>query len=153
MYNGFELCVGTPLPGREEYLDSEKYEIRAWDWDRPGNIAAEIAQLNAIRRLNPALHTHLGISFLPATGDQILFFEKATPDRSNVVLAAISLDPRNTQHAELSIPFRRFRPEPAGLEVADLLQDRRERWHDRSRHVSLTPERPYALWRIRPATP
>ena len=151
VYNGFELCEGTPVPGREEYLDSEKYQIRAWDWDRPGNIAAEIAQLNAIRRMNPALQTHLGVTFLPAAGDQVLFFEKATPDRSNVVLVAISMDPRQTQHAGLAVPFWRFTPEPADLEASDLLLDRHERWRDRTRRISLAPERPYAIWRIRPA--
>ncbi len=64
VYNGFELCEGAPLPGKEEYLDSEKYEIRAWDWNRPGNIVAEVTQLNHIRRRNPALQTHLGIKFI-----------------------------------------------------------------------------------------
>ena len=59
VYNGFELCEGAPLPGREEYLDSEKYQIRVWDWDRPGNIVPEITALNRIRRANPALRTHL----------------------------------------------------------------------------------------------
>ena len=61
LYNGFELCEATPVPGREEYLDSEKYQCRTWDWDRPGNITAEIAVLNGIRKRNPALHTHLGL--------------------------------------------------------------------------------------------
>ena len=53
LYNGFELCEARALPGREEYADSEKYQLRAWDWERPGNIRAEIAQLNRIRRMNP----------------------------------------------------------------------------------------------------
>ncbi|MBA2243781.1 MAG: alpha-1,4-glucan--maltose-1-phosphate maltosyltransferase, partial [Gemmatimonadetes bacterium] len=50
MYSGFELCENTPIPGKEEYLDAEKYEIKAWDWDRPGNIRPLITQLNRIRR-------------------------------------------------------------------------------------------------------
>ncbi len=66
VYNGFELCEADALPGREEYLNSEKYEIRAWDWARPGNIIDEIRQLNQIRRSNPALHTHLGVRFCHA---------------------------------------------------------------------------------------
>jgi starch synthase (maltosyl-transferring) len=149
VYNGFELCEGTPLaPGKEEYLDSEKYEIRAWDWDRPGNIVAEIAQLNAIRRLNPALQTHLGVTFLHCPNDQILLFEKATPDRSNVVLVAISMDWRNPQSGPIDVPFWRFSPEPASLDVADLLGGGRERWWDRQRHVALTLDRPYAIWRL-----
>src|SRR6202023_3229933 len=53
VYSGFELCEARPLPGREEYLASEKYEIRAWDWNAPGNIVAEITRLNQIRRANP----------------------------------------------------------------------------------------------------
>src|SRR3546814_9637978 len=61
IYNGFELCEGRPVPGKEEYLDSEKYEIKAWDYDRPGNIRAFITRVNRIRRENPALHdTQIG---------------------------------------------------------------------------------------------
>jgi starch synthase (maltosyl-transferring) len=144
VYNGFELCEGTPIPGKEEYLDSEKYQLRAWDWNRPGNITAEITQLNAIRRLNPALHSHLGVTFLPASGDQVLFFEKATKDRSNVLLIAISMDPRFAQYAELGIP--------AAYDVTDLLQGRQFRWTDRTQRITLTPDRPYAIWRIRNVT-
>ncbi len=144
VYSGFELCEGTPMPGKEEYLDSEKYQLRAWDWDRPGNIVAEITQLNAIRRLNPALHSHLGVTFLPASGDQVLFFEKATRDRSNVLLVAISMDPRSAQSAELGIP--------AAYDATDLLQGRQFRWTDRTQRITLTPDRPYAIWRIRNVT-
>ena len=151
LYNGFELCEATPVPGREEYLDSEKYQLRAWDWDRPGNIVAEITQLNAIRRANPALHSHLGITFLNADNPFVLCFEKATPDRSNVVLVAINLDLHRGQSSRIDVPHWRFTPEPALLDATDLLEDRRERWDARSRVVNLPPERPYAIWRIRPA--
>ena len=140
VYNGFELCEGAPVPGKEEYLNSEKYQLRAWDWDRPGNIVAEVTQFNAIRRRNPALHTHLGVTFLPATGDRVLFFEKATPDRANVVLVAISLDARDTQYADLTMP---------GTDAVDLLTDRAVRWADRVQPVALPPDKPYALWRLR----
>ncbi len=144
VYNGFELCEGTPMPGKEEYLDSEKYQLRAWDWDRPGNIVPEITELNAIRRLNPALHSHLGVTFLPASGDQVLFFEKATKDRSNVILVAISMNPSYSQYAELSVP--------AALDVIDLLQGGQSRWYDRTQRITLTPDRPYAIWRVRTVT-
>ena len=140
VYNGFELCEGTPVPGKEEYLDSEKYQLRAWDWDRPGNIVAEITQLNAIRRRNPALHSHLGVTFLPASGEQVLFFEKASPDRANVVLVAVSMDARGTQYADLTVP---------GAEAVDLLTDRQVHWSDRTQRIALPPDRPYAIWRLR----
>ena len=142
VYNGFELCEGTPMPGKEEYLDSEKYQLRAWDWDRPGNIVAEITQLNQVRRRNPALHTHLGVTFLPASGDRVLFFEKATPDRSNVVLVAISMDPSAAQYSELTVP---------GTDGTDLLTGQPFRWADRTQRVTLPPDRPYAIWRLHSA--
>ncbi len=151
VYNGFELCEGTPLvEGKEEYLDSEKYALRAWDWDRPGNIVAEIAQLNAIRRANPALQTHLGLTFLTCPNSQILVFEKATPDRSNVVLVAINLDYRNTQSGPIDLPFWRYTPEPGAFAVTDLVGGAEERWADRSRSVTLYLDRPYGIWRLSP---
>ncbi len=152
VYSGFELCEGTPLvEGKEEYLDSEKYVIRAWDWDRPGNIMAEIAQLNALRQANPALQTHLGITFLTCPNDQILLFEKATPDRSNVILVAINLDYRNTQSGQIELPFWRYTPEPTALDVTDLLGGTEERSTERTRFVSLSLDRPYGIWRLSPS--
>ncbi len=117
VYNGFELCEGTPVPGKEEYLDSEKYQLRAWDWDRPGNIVAEITELNAIRRANPALQTHLGVTFLAAGNDQVLVFEKATPDRCNVLLVAINLDLAHHASARSTSRSGAGRPSPAALDA------------------------------------
>ena len=152
VYNGFELCEGTPLaPGKEEYLDSEKYQIRAWDWERPGNIVAEIAQLNARRRENPALQTHLGITFLACPNDQILLFEKATADRSNVVLVAINLDHRNAQSGPIELPFWRYTPEPGALLATDLIGGGGERWAERNRFVTLPLDRPYGIWSLSPS--
>ncbi len=156
LYNGFELLEATPIPGREEYLDSEKYQTRTWDWERPGNIVAEIAALNAIRRHNPALHTHRGIHFLRADNDQVLLFEKATPDRSNVLLVAINMDLRNPQGSTIEVPFWRWAPgapaqEPRALIATDLLHDTHERWTAHTRTVVLDASQPYAIWRIRPA--
>ena len=150
LYNGFELCEATPIPGREEYLDSEKFQIRAWDWDRPGNIAREIGVLNAIRKRNPALQTHLGVTFLRAGNNQVLLFEKALPDRSNVVLVAVNTDLASPQASDIEVPFWRWTPEPRALLATDLLTDRQERWTARSRTVTLTADQPYAIWRLRP---
>ncbi len=63
VYSGFEICEAAALPGREEYLDSEKYEIRVEDFNAPGNIVGEISRLNRIRKANPALRSHLGVRF------------------------------------------------------------------------------------------
>ena len=152
VYSGFELCEATPIPGREEYLDSEKYQMRAWDWDRPGNIAADITRLNQIRRLNPALQTHLGVRFLPADNDQVLFYEKATPDRANVLLIAVSLDPRATQSAAVELPLWEWRlPDQASLACEDLLHEARFTLTSKWQRVTLSPDAPCTIWRVRPA--
>ena len=151
VYNGFELCEATPLPGREEYADSEKYQIRAWDWDRPGNIVAEITQLNRIRRTNPALHTHLNVAFHNAFNDAILYYRKATPDRSNTLLIAVSLDPHNAQEADFEAPLWEWGlPDNATLEIEDLVRATSAVWSGKRQHMRLEPSMPYAIWRARP---
>mgnify|MGYP005841729851 CR=1 FL=1 len=150
VYNGFELCEARALPGKEEYLDSEKYEIRAWDWDRPGNIVAEITALNRIRRENPALHTHLGLQFLNCWNESILAFRKMTPDRSNLVLVAVTLDPATPQEAAFEIPLWDFGlPDDGEVEVEDLVTGHSWRWRGKVQHLRLDPAAlPYAVWRL-----
>jgi starch synthase (maltosyl-transferring) len=155
VYSGFELCDATPLPGREEYLDSEKYQVRAWDWQRPGNIVAEITQLNRIRRQNPALQSHLGLTFLPADNDQVLFYEKATPDRSNVVIVAVNLDPRDGKGpgATIELPLYKWGlPDQGRLSVVDLMRGDRFTWTGKWQRVGLDAAMPFAAWRVRPET-
>ena len=92
MYSGFELCEAAALPGREEYLDSEKYQIKVRDFDRPGNIVAEITKLNRIRKTHPALQRTTGLTFLNADNEQVLAYGKALPNPSDVIVVAVSLD-------------------------------------------------------------
>jgi starch synthase (maltosyl-transferring) len=156
VYNGFELCESKSLNGREEYLDSEKYEIRAWDHDRPGNIIAEIRRLNHIRRTNPALHSHLGVTFLPCSNDQVLCFAKATEDHDNVVICVISFDPVNIQDFSFEVPASVLGL-PAGQTVSgqsfvadDLMGDGTSSWQPGWRQARLDPAyMPFALWRLR----
>ena len=153
MYNGFEICEATPVPGKEEYLDSEKYQIRVWDWNRPGNIIPEITRLNRIRRANPALHSHLGVEFQTAHNDNILLFTKATPDRSNVLLVAVSMDPLNAQEADIEIPLWDWKlPDDGRLVVRDLMRDTDFTWHGKYQRIRLDPrDLPFAVWRLTPA--
>ena len=153
VYSGFELVEATPLPGREEYLDSEKYQIRAWDWDRPGNIVSEITGLNRIRRQNPALQSHLGLTILPSDNDQVMIYEKATADRSNVVIVAVNLDPQGVQAANTEIPFYKWGvPDNGTLPMADLIAGRTLAWTGKWQRITLDPVFPYALWRVQPET-
>jgi starch synthase (maltosyl-transferring) len=149
VYNGFELCEGEPDPQKKEYADSEKYEIRAWDWNRPGNIVSEIAALNRIRRENPALHSHLGISFLNAWNDNVMFYEKASLGRENVILVAISLDPYAPQEADVEIPLWNFgRSDHDSLTAVDLMRGAAFIWTGKYQRVRLDPEFPFAIWRV-----
>ena len=148
VYNGFELCEAAALPGREEYLDSEKYQIRSWDWRRPGNIVDEITQLNRIRAENPALRSHLDVSFLPAGNDAVLFYEKATADRGNCLLIMISLDPRGVQQSSIELPLWRWGlPDQAQLQLEDLIGGDRFQLAGKYHTVTLTPQQPYLIWR------
>jgi starch synthase (maltosyl-transferring) len=91
IYNGFELLEHEPIPGREEYLDSEKYEIKVRDWDRPGNIKPYIRDLNRARRANPALQQTSLLRFLPVDDGNVIAFAKESVDLTNTVVAAIAL--------------------------------------------------------------
>ncbi|HET6804333.1 MAG TPA: maltotransferase domain-containing protein [Frateuria sp.] len=149
MYSGFELCESVPIPGKEEYLDSEKYEIKPRDWEAPGNIVAEITQLNAIRREQPALQSHLGVRFLHADNEQVLFFEKTAPGGRDRVLVAINLDPHHAHGATLHLPLAHWGvDEDAPLIVEDLLHDATLTWRGGRQHVWLGQGMPYAIWRV-----
>jgi starch synthase (maltosyl-transferring) len=152
VYSGFELCEAQALPGREEYLHSEKYEIRARDWNAPGNIIVELTRLNRIRRVNPALQTHLGISFLNAFNDQILYYAKATADLQNVVLVAVNLDPQFPQECDIEVPLWFWGlSDAAAAAIEDLMTDRSFVWYGKVQHIRLDPTTlPFAIWRIRP---
>ena len=150
VYSGFELCEARALPGREEYMDSEKYELRSWDWDRPGNIIAEISRLNRIRQANPALWTHLGVRFHTVHDDEVLFFSKTTQEGDNIVLVAISLDPHSSRKAWLELPLWSWGlADNAHLQLDDLCSEAQFELHGKHHEIELTPERPYLVWRIR----
>ncbi|MEH2511998.1 starch synthase (maltosyl-transferring) [Nitrobacteraceae bacterium AZCC 1564] len=91
IYNGFELLEHEPIPGKEEYLNSEKYEIKVRDWDSPGNIKAYIRDLNTARRANPALQQTSRLQFLNIDDPNVIGFSKSSTDNGNVVVVAIAL--------------------------------------------------------------
>jgi len=150
MYNGFELCESRALQGREEYIDSEKYEIRTWDWDRAGNIRAEISRLNQIRRANPALHSHRGLEFLNAFDDAVLYYAKTTPDGRNTLLVAVNLDPHRAIETELEVPLWRFGlADEAAIGAEDLMRAQPLIFHGKRQRVRLDPsDLPFAVWRL-----
>jgi len=152
MYSGFEICEAAPLPGREEYLDSEKYEIRVRDFNAPGNIVAEVTALNHIRRAHPALQTHLGVTFYNAFNDQVLLYGKRRPGGSEMILVAVSLDPHNAQAATIEIPLWEFGlPDDGTLNVVDLMRGHRFAWNGKTQYIRLDPaELPFSIWQLTP---
>jgi starch synthase (maltosyl-transferring) len=91
IYNGFELLEHEPIPGREEYLNSEKYEVKSRDWDKPGNIKLYIAQINLIRRENLALQQTSAVRFLPVEDSSVIAYVKHSADQTNAVVTVIAL--------------------------------------------------------------
>ena len=141
IYSGYELLENAAArPGSEEYLDSEKYEIRVRDWNRPGHIKDFIARVNGIRRENPALHRLGGLRFLHADNDQILFYAKRSADGSNILLVAVNLDPHHPHHCTAHVPPGEIGlPAGSRYEVHDLLTGARYEWSERN-YVRLDPE-------------
>ena len=90
IYYGFELLEHEPIPGREEYLDSEKYEIKVRDWDKPGNIKPYIRDLNRARRANAALQQTSNLRFIPVDDGNVIGFVKESVDQTSTVVAAIA---------------------------------------------------------------
>jgi starch synthase (maltosyl-transferring) len=152
VYSGFELCEAAALPGREEYLDSEKYEIRRRNFAAPGNIVAEISALNRLRRLHPALQSHLGVTFYNAANDQVMVYGKMTAAREDMILVAVSLDPHGVQQAAFEVPLWEWRlPDDGAAEVEDLMRGQRFVWQGKIQQVRLDhAELPFAIWRISP---
>lgn len=105
IYNGFELCENAAIPGREEYIHSEKYEYKVWDWDRPGHIKEDIATINRFRGENPALQELTNLRFLECADPNILAYAKMTEDRSNLVIVAVNLDPHWTHASDILLPL------------------------------------------------
>ena len=151
IYSGFELCEAAALPGKEEYLDSEKYQLRAWDWDRPGNIRDDITRINALRRSSPALQEFCNVTFYNAWNEHILYYGKATPDKRDFLLFAVNLDPANAQGAHFEVPLWEFGlPDDASIEVENLISGERFTWTGKVQHLLLDPakQQSYAMWRL-----
>jgi starch synthase (maltosyl-transferring) len=150
IYNGYELCENAAIQGKEEYLHSEKYEYKVWDWDRPGNIKSDIEKLNRFRRDNPALHLFTNLRFHTAHDDNVLFYSKRTPDGSNMVFVAVNLDPFAAHEAVLDFPLEEMNVTAhESFELTELVTGVRLSWRGPHHHVRLDPaSNPAAVWQL-----
>ena len=151
----YELLEGRPAkpsPGKtgsEEYLDSEKYQLRIWDRSDPNSIAPLITQLNQIRRANPALQRNENLHFHTVANDNLLVYSKSTADATNTILTVVNLDPHAAQGdwLDLSMPALNL-PWQGPFDVEDLLTGKLYHWEDQWNYVSLTPAATAHIFRI-----
>jgi starch synthase (maltosyl-transferring) len=146
----YELGDHVAAPGKEEYIDNEKYEIKDWDLNAPHSIKDLIARVNHIRRENPALHSNDSLRFHAIQNDQLLAYSKSTQDLSNIVLIVVNLDVTWTQSGWVGLPLEEFglaADQP--FEVHDLLTDARYQWHGSHNYVELSPALPAHIFSIR----
>ncbi len=144
IYSGFELCESSPTkPGKEEYLDSEKYQFKERDWDAPGNIKEFITTLNRIRKENRALHYYRNLRFLNSNNDNILAYCKVTDAQDNIIVVAVNLSPRAKAGAMVEVPVRQIGLSPwESYQMHDLLTDEKWIWQGQHNYVELDPAHP-----------
>ena len=137
----FELLEHRALrQGSEEYLDSEKYEIRRWDIEQAASLRHMIARVNTIRNENEALQNDWSLRFHFVDNDQIIGYSKESDDRSNLVVTVVNLDPHHTQSGYLALPLDSLEiPPDRAYEAEDLLTGARYLWHGPRNYVELNP--------------
>jgi starch synthase (maltosyl-transferring) len=152
----FELMEHEPRePGSEEYLNSEKYEIRSWILDRHESLRELVARVNRIRRESPALHADWRLVFHATDNDQLICYSKSTPDLSNVILTVVNLDPvyRQSGWVDLALPELGLGAGES-FAVHDLLTDARFPWRGSRNYVELDPRRlPVHILRVEQSRP
>jgi starch synthase (maltosyl-transferring) len=148
----YELCENQPREaGGEEYLNSEKFEIRHWDLERGDSLRDLIARVNRIRKENAALHSDWSLRFHPVDNDQLLCYSKQTPTLDNIIVVVVNVEPHHTHSGWVEIPLEEFGlDEQQPYQVHDLLSDARYLWQGRRNYVELNPQIvPAHIFRIR----
>ncbi|GAB4337546.1 MAG: alpha-1,4-glucan--maltose-1-phosphate maltosyltransferase [Dehalococcoidia bacterium] len=148
----FELCLTEPRePGSEEYLDSEKYQVRHWELDQPHSLAPLITRVNRIRRENPALQRLEHVRFHPIENEELICYSKADPAGQDVIIVVVNLDPHHTQAGWVTLDLDALGidgREP--YQVHDLISDARYLWHGATNYVELNPHSiPGHIFRVR----
>ena len=148
----FELMENTPLEqGREEYMNSEKYEIKHWDIDRADSLRDIITLVNRARHENPALQSNEGLRFHETENEQLIAYSKTTPDKQNVILTVVNLDPHYTHSGWVHLPLAELGIDgEQPYQVHDLLGGGRYLWNGPVNYVELNPQAiPAHIFRVR----
>ncbi|MBS1302578.1 alpha-1,4-glucan--maltose-1-phosphate maltosyltransferase [Loktanella sp. SALINAS62] len=152
LYQGFEFCEADRLPPKDEYSDSEKYELKHRDLDAPGHIKDDVRLINRIRRDNPAMKDFTNLEFFTAHEDRVLFYGRFDDQTRNYLLFHVLLDPFGGADVPFELPLWKFGlPDEASIEVEDAVQGNRFTWHGKHHLLTLDPQdRPYAIWKLFP---
>ncbi|NNF73833.1 MAG: alpha-1,4-glucan--maltose-1-phosphate maltosyltransferase [Flavobacteriaceae bacterium] len=145
----YEFMISDAIPGREEYLNSEKFQICHYDWDNETKVSTLIGKINNIRRENEALQQTNSIRFCDIENDNLIGFYKWNQDRSNELLIIISLDPYYMQSGMIQLPlFELGIHEGQGFEVHDMVTGNSYNWSNEWNYVELHPALPFHIFRI-----
>jgi starch synthase (maltosyl-transferring) len=143
IYSGFELAENRALrPGSEEYADSEKYQYRQRDWNRPGHVKELVSRLNHVRREHRALQQDWTLRFHDTDNPEIIAYSKSEPDGSRPIIAIVNLDPQHMQHGHVRLPIDLLRSAgaaPDAYDVVDLLDDAVYSWREEWNYVRFDP--------------
>jgi starch synthase (maltosyl-transferring) len=150
IYNGYEICEAAAIPGKEEYLDSEKYQLRVWDFDRDGHIKDDIRFVNRLRAEHPELKDFGSLRFRNAWNDNVLCYTKGDPKSGSCLFFHVNLDPHTVQEFEFEVPLWEFGiPDDGAIEVQDLVNGNSFAWYGKYHRLTLDPHaRPYAVWKL-----
>jgi len=138
-------------PGSEEYADSEKYQVRHWDLDRPDSLRDFMARVNSIRRDNPALQSDWGLEYHKIDNDKLFCYSKTSADGTDTVLVVVNLDPHHRQSGWVELPLEEFGLTPGKpYQMHDQLSDARFLWDGARNYVELDPQiAPAHIFRLR----
>jgi starch synthase (maltosyl-transferring) len=148
----FELCENVAREkGSEEYLNSEKYEIRDWNLQDPASLREFIARINRIRRENKALQSDRSLRFHQTGNEELICYSKKLDDQSNLILTVVNLDPHHRQSGWVELPLKELGLDPQQpFEAHDLLTDAHYPWHGPRNYVELNPHSvPAHVFRLR----
>ncbi|MBS7787098.1 alpha-1,4-glucan--maltose-1-phosphate maltosyltransferase [Flavobacterium sp. CYK-55] len=143
----FEYRVCAPVAeGKEEYLNSEKYEVAHWDWTIENKITTLITRVNQIRREQLSLQQTNNLVFCNTNNDQVLAYYKFDDHKTNQTLMVVSLDAHNTAQAMVQLPISEMGNEP--IEIQDLITGNTYHWNQEWNFVELHPDMPFHLFQI-----
>ena len=142
IYSGFELLENVPVrPGSEEYLDSEKYQIKLRNFEQPGSLAPLIGRINRIRREHPALQRDWGLRFHATDNPELICYSKRSEDGRDLLVMVVNLDPFHMQHGFVELALSDWGlPPDSPIQVRDLVTNERYHWRGGRNYVRLDPQ-------------